>query len=317
MLTLREPSAGAAAERFRFGFIGSSDTHTTRPGTGYKEVAPTEMSDVRLAHVAETLSPLKGSEEPEPFSRSVRREDFRPNQWLDSERAGSFFTTGGLVAVHSEGREREAIFEALERRHVYATSGPRILLWFDLLNPPDGDRLPMGSEVAMRDVPVFEVRATGSLEQQPGCPAVAAEALGPERLAWLCSGECYHPSDRRRRIDRIEVVRVRPRATRHEPTRDLIDDPWRVLPCPPGTRGCRVTFWDDEFGRAGRDTLYYVRAIEEAAPAFNGANLRCERSAEGTCVDSRPCDASGADCMAPTEQRAWSSPIFVDFDAPG
>lgn len=64
-----EPDADGS--RFCFGFIASTDDHTSRPGTGFKQY----------------------------------------------------------------GRRKE----------VYGTSGLRMLLWFDLLNPPSG-QLPMGSE---------------------------------------------------------------------------------------------------------------------------------------------------------------------------
>jgi len=74
---------------------------------------------------------------------------------------------------------------------------------------------------------------------------------------------------------------------------------------------------DPDFRAAGREHVYYVRAIQEPTPAVNGDPLRCERDAAGRCVKTRPCYASGPDfdpddeCLAPVEERAWSSPIFV------
>ena len=74
-----------------------------------------------------------------------------PLQLFEIERASAYFVTGGLVAVHSDGRDRHAIWDALEQKQVYATSGRRTLLWFDLLD--GGDTLPMGSTTARSDTP--------------------------------------------------------------------------------------------------------------------------------------------------------------------
>jgi hypothetical protein len=232
---------------------------------------------------------------------------------LDVEREGSFMYPGGLVAVNSASRSREDIFAALEERRVYGTSGPRILLWFDLLNGADGS-LPMGSETQLAETPRFRVRAVGSFEQVPGCPRASLEALGPERLERLCRGECYQPSDRRRRIERIEVVRIRPQQTQGEPVEDLIEDPWRVLECTGDPAGCEVFFEDDEFTR---DSVYYVRALEEPSLAINGANVRASFDAAGNAVSVDPCHGNyrtpaDDDCLAEVNERAWSSPIFID-----
>ena len=175
----------------------------------------------------------------------------------------------------------------------------------------------MGSETRMNEAPIFSVRAVGSFEQKPGCPPDAGDALGPERLERLCKGECYHPGDTRRTITRIEIVRIVPQAAASEDVAQLIDDPWRVFACKPDPQGCAFTFPDPEFPDLERGVLYYARAYEAPEPAINADNLRCERDAEGNCTKVNPCpgpDGDADDCLAPREPRAWSSPIYVDFD---
>jgi hypothetical protein len=300
--------------RFRFGFLASSDNHTGRPGTGYKEFARTTMTEARLNDGASLLFPSE-EEEPAAQARPFDLENapafFARNE---TERQASFFVTGGLTAVHAKGRSRGAIWDALEARQVYGTSGPRILLWFDLLNAPRVGRMSMGSEVEMRSPPAFEVRAVGSFEPKPGCPEETSDALTPERIADLCRGECYHPSDVRRPITQIEVVRIRPQARSGEPIAPLIEDPWKRFDCPGDPTGCTAVFVDEEFAASGRHALYYARAIEAPSPTVNGGFLRCERDAAGECVETRPCrnEDPEDDCLAPSAHRAWSSPIFID-----
>ena len=220
--------------------------------------------------------------------------------------------------MHAEGRDRGAIWEALLRREVYGTSGPRILLWFDLLNAPGGRPTAMGSEVTLGESPIFQVRAIGSFEQKPGCPTDAVDAVAPDRLARLCQGECYHPSDARRPISRIEIVRIRPQVSADEEIAPLIEDPWKVLPCPGDPAGCQVAFSDDEYGSSGRDALYYARAIEAPSLAVDADPLSCTYDDRGRCVEVNPCfdRPSSDDCLSETEERAWSSPIFVNQPSP-
>lgn len=305
-------------QRFRFGFMASSDNHSARPGTGYKEYARTEMTEARFGVFDQ--NPIdKRIEETATANSETFDIAAYPNRFTsvkETERQGSFFLTGGLIAVQSDSRSREDIWDAMQRRQVYGTSGPRILLWFDLLNGADETILPMGAETAIGDSPRFRVRAAGSLEQKPGCPDYANEALSAERMHYLCRGECYNPSDTRRAITRIEVVRIRPQASPGEDVNGLIEDPWLVLPCAGDADGCSVEFTDPEFTAAARDTLYYVRAIEEPRDRVNGDPLRCTRDADGNCTEVELCTSTvpSEDCLAKAEERAWSSPIFIDFD---
>jgi hypothetical protein len=179
----------------------------------------------------------------------------------------------------------------------------------------------MGSELALGESPRFEVRAVGSFEQKPGCPDFSTSALTPERLEYLCKGECYHPSDQRRLITRIEIVRIHPQLTKGEPMDLLIEDPWKTLPCPPDRSGCSVSFDDPDFLLRGRDAVYYARAIEEKSLAVNADNLRCSYDAEGNCVSMNPCwgdwrTPASDTCLGETEERAWSSPIYLDWAPP-
>ena len=120
-------------KRFKFGFLASSDNHTARPGTGYKEVNRREMTDAGLSQIGDYI-PNKAT--PEPRSVPIGPDVPRVPEF---ERFASFFGTGGLVAVHSTGRNRQSIWEALERKEVYGTSGDRMLLWFDLVTGSEGE----------------------------------------------------------------------------------------------------------------------------------------------------------------------------------
>jgi hypothetical protein len=292
--------------RFRFGFMASSDNHSSRPGTGYKEYARSEMTEQRFSSFATGMIGSNDDRDPLPRSEPVIETDAAQFfGTLETERQGSFFLTGGLVAAHAEGRSHDAIWQAMGRREVYGTSGPRILLWFDLLNPggTSGRPAPMGSETRMGENPIFTARAVGSFEQLPGCPDYAEGAVSAEELARLCRGECYHPSDQRRLISHIDVVKVTPQRSADEPMAPLIQDPWRRYACKPDPAGCRVTFTDPVFDAGGRDAVYYVRAVEEPSLAVNYDGIRCQDA---------PLDD---DCLGETQQRAWSSPIFVDHAA--
>jgi hypothetical protein len=108
MLTL-----GEEGKRYRPGFIGSSDIHSARAGTGYKEQQRIYYTDVKEHLQAPRLAQGLASRKDEPVEP-------RPLKiFPDSEDlSNAFYFTGGLVAVYSEGRTRKAIWDALHRREV-------------------------------------------------------------------------------------------------------------------------------------------------------------------------------------------------------
>ncbi len=303
--------------RFRFGFLASSDVHSARPGTGYKEYGRAYQTDyigLRPRFRYQRLSPPLG----EPAEESIDPRTIKVRnlflEYFETTRQASYTTTGGLVAVHSASRRREDIWQAMKERHVYGTSGPRILLWFDLHQGEQ--RLPMGSVVRTREAPRFTVRAVGSLRQKPGCPETSLQGLSAARLEQLCRGECYHPSEERHPLQRIEVVRITPQAYPGEPMEDLIEDPWKVLACPADEQGCVVEFSDADYQSEGRETIYYVRAIQEPTQGVNADATRCDYDEEGNCIKVNLCygdyrTAVDDDCLSEIEERAWSSPIYL------
>ena len=306
-------------KRFRFGFIASSDNHRSRPGTGYKEkdrFVTTEANGPSSEAIADILYPKSL-----PAAESI---DYGGREGLigmgfrafEVERQASFFTSGGLAAVHSTGRDRQSIWDSMKRKETYGTSGDRILLWFDLIN---GDKkIPMGGEIATLENPKFYAKAVGSLKQKPGCPDYKDPKITKEDMERICKNECYNPSDERKIITRIEVIKVSPQNNAGEDVGNLIEDPWKVFNCPIDQNGCEVSFEDESYSKDQRDVSYYVRAIQEPSSSVNAKNIRCEYNEKGECIKVNMCygdyrTAKDDDCLAMIEERAWSSPIFVDY----
>ena len=186
------------------------------PGTGYKEFwRRTEFTEQRFGYFTRDAhrppgarGGARGAES--RALRAVRWRSRRPLGAFETERQASFFLNGGLAAVHAEGRDRQSIWDAMQRREVYGTSGPRILLWFDLLNAPGGrPAFPWVARWSLGDrAPIFQVRGRGLLRAEaPGCPdRRRAAPSSAERIARVCQGECYNPTDERRGPSaRIEV----------------------------------------------------------------------------------------------------------------
>ena len=304
-------------EKFIFGVIASSDNHRARPGTGYKAVdrlLTTESNGVKDPAFERLFYPLDEiSDKPVKFKIEER---FIPNPlgYWESERQESFFTTGGLAAVHVDSRSREGVWDAFKRRETYGTSGPRILLWFDLIT--ENGLVPMGSEYTIDNNPTFQVKAVGSFKQKPGCPDYSLGKRSAEDIKKLCMNECFNPGSERYAITRIEVIKVLPEINESEDPNDLIMDPWKIFECEENKAVCKIRFQDEDFLTNNREATFYVRAIQEPTERINGKNLRCTYDAEGNCIETNFCYGGyktdiDDNCVSMSEERAWSSPIFL------
>ena len=309
---------------YRWGFLASTDTHVAKPGHGFKQINRlhnTEVTGSRSKYWEKEF--FSNTKRPPAKAESLRADQIDPVSAglysIEFERVTSFLNTGGVAAVHANGRSREAIWDAMKRREVYGTSGHRMLLWFNLLNAEGDDNIkPMGSEVTMKTNPRFQVKAVGSFKQLPGCPDYVVNALEKRRFDKMAQNECYNPSDERYLIKRIEVIKIRPQRYADEPVAQLIEDKWQVFDCQPSEQGCTIEFEDADFVEQGRNAIYYVRAIEEEIDTINGDNLRATFDDQGNAISTKPCKGDYRtpeedECYAKASQRAWSSPIFVDI----
>jgi len=114
----------ALSRGFRIGLIGSSDGHRGMPGW------------------PRAITSGGGGR----FAMYLNRRD-------------SGYGGGPLAAVYAEALTRDAVWDAIQRREVYATTGARIILDFRI------NGVPMGSEIESRDSPKLfvDVEGTGPL----------------------------------------------------------------------------------------------------------------------------------------------------------
>ena len=272
---------------FAFGFIGSTDTHNANPGD-------VEEWDF-VGKVAAASSP------------AIRR----ITEWPDREPYEStlqFHTSGGLAGVWAEENTRDAIFAGLQRRETYATSGPRIALRFfagwgideSIARSPDAIALATNGGVPMGGVLTPDAQRTGS----------------PTFFVWAGADLMSAP------LQRIQVIKgwIDEGGDTHESVQDIsCSDGLQVNPatmrCPDNgasvdTGNCTlqgntgavqlIAAWKDPDYRSDQDAFYYVRALQ---------NPTCRWS---TYDALRLGQAPPAHVPATIQERAWSSPIWVD-----
>lgn len=286
--------AGIGANPFRFGLVGSTDTHYGTPGWVEERGF--------LGHAAGIVSRLV--EEP-------RMPDL------------PMLNPGGLAVVWAEENSRDSLFDAMRRRETYGTSGPRMRVRFfggwhlpgdlcarsDFVERADDAGVPMGGELS--DAPGA---AMGG-----GPPDDARGGRGP-RFAIRAQKDVGTPEAPGTDLQRIQIVKVW--SQEGEPREQVFDVVVEGTPdvgvdletCEPLGRGadelCAV--WDDPAFDPATPAAWYVRVLENPSCRWN----------QWVCVQQ------GVDCRDPAsvpsdlelccddavprsiQERAWTSPIW-------
>ena len=265
---------------YRFGFIGSSDTHNT--GAAYEEPAYHGKIGI-LDGLPEWRFAIPNEENPEL------------NRLPGITTTGFDWSASGLAAVWAEANTREAIYAALRRKETFATSGTRIRVKFFAGYDLDASRLyatgvPMGGDLEAR---------------LGGAPRFFARALRDPSSAWL---------------QRLQIVKgwlddgVRQERVYDVACSDGLEPSPDSHRCPDNGAGvdlatCDFDFdkgyvelkamWEDPDFDPNQRAFYYVRALE---------NPTCRWSTWDAIRLGLPLREEKAPTL---QERAWTSPIWI------
>ncbi len=273
---------------YRFGVIGSSDTHNAAGSFEEDNYwSKTGMTDI------------------EPYQRgSVPLPDSPPDDPEYASGASQYWGASGLAGVWAESNTRADIFDAFRRKETFSTSGPHIQVRFfggyglddTLLEDADAisrayqQGVPMGADLAAAPAdgaPVFFVWA-----------ARDADSVALQRLqiikGWIEDGE---PVESVIDIACSDGLAVDPASGRCPDNGARVDLGTCAVTEGKGAGELKAVWRDPAFD-PNQKAFYYVRVLE---------NPKCRWStwdAIRTGVAPRP------DMHSTLQDRAWSSPIW-------
>lgn len=275
--------ARLGANPFRFGLIGSTDTHYGTPGM--------VDEDRHVGHAAGIVSSR--------FEIPAIPDQIR-------------FNPGGLAVVWAEENTRDALFASMRRRETYGTSGPRMTVRF--FGGWDYPAAMCGSGDFAATGYAGGVPMGGVLPPRPGTSAAPAFAVWALR-------DVGTPDRPGTPLQRIQIVKLwEEDGASQERVYDVAGSaerrPVDLATCTPAPAAkhddqlCRV--WRDPDFAPGRHAVYYARVVEQESCRWqtfvcNRAGVACEDPAsigsgyEACCDDAVP---------KTIQERAWTSPIW-------
>jgi len=264
---------------FKFGLMASTDTHNGLAG-GVRE---------------------------RDFAGHLGLGDDTPQErvaWEKSIPGNASNNPGGLIGVWAEQNTRADLFDAMRRREVFGTSGPRI-----------GVRFFGGWELAPdlceRSGAVAAAYATG-VPMGSDLPARSRNDRAPRFLlsATRDPGTQDAPGGL---LERIQIVKgwVNDAGGLEQQVFDVGGDPQSAASvdtatCQPWGKGFDTlcALWEDPKFDPERRAVYYARVVENPSCRFDA--WQC-LSLEG---DDRPADCDAPGTPRTIQERAWSSPIW-------
>jgi hypothetical protein len=263
---------------YKLGVIGSTDTHTSDPGNTRNGILPQFKPAEGIGFAVNRLMELD-----HPVAGPLRR-----------------FLPGGLAGVWAKANTRADIFDALQRRETFATSGSRMRIRFFGGNLPEDvgnqdnpialaykNGVPMGSDLTVTDAPRFWVWAT----QDPNGPPLDRIQI---IKGWVENGEQHQ-----RVWDVVCSSRRTPdrQSGKCPNTTADVDLSSCERTGKQGAPELEVTFSDPDYS-AEQPAFYYARVLEN--PVCSWTTLLANSSGSDL-----PEDVS-----ATVQERGWSSPIW-------
>lgn len=269
---------------FKYGFIGSTDTHSAAPG----------------------------STEEGKWTGGGALSDITPEQRLNTSLVEDLplkdimFNPGGLAAVWAEENTRESIFDALKRRETFATSGTRIRVRFfggwnypsslhkskNLIEQAYKDGVPMGGDLpakASSNAPHFVIWAT----KDPNSANLQKLQI---IKGWAEGGETHEEVYD---VACSDGLKPNPSTHRCADNGAKVDLTNCAYSKDKGTTELSTTWTDPNFKAADR-AFYYARVFENPTcrwSTYDAIKLKAKLP-EGY--------------PAVIQERAWSSPIWYE-----
>lgn len=265
---------------FKFGLMASTDTHNAIAGGVAERDFPGHLgrADARAQERVQYDSGIVGNASNSP---------------------------GGLIGVWATQNTRNSLFDAMQRKEVFGTSGPRIKPRFfagwgiapamcddpEMLNKLYAQAVPMGGDLpaasrAQKHGPTFVLSAQADIgsNERPGTP-----------------------------LQRLQLIKgwVDDEGQQRQAIYDVAGSPHNGASVDLGTctlhgsghvQLCKV--WQDPDFDPDRRAVYYLRAVEN--PSCRYSRWQCLQLPKA----QRPADCLQDEKRAVIQERAWSSPIW-------